>query len=136
MDTEATSETAFNENIHENNELFHSRYLNVWKLLVNHKLQQMYPNAIVSTLNNVASGQKSESDDSEEELSDEDNKIFRRINVSIISIINKKIYVVQHNAIDFFTYFIVVNSIIIILLIFIFKVLINVINMKMKKLLP
>jgi hypothetical protein len=96
----------------------------------------MYPNAIVSTLNNVASGQKSESDDSEEELSDEDNKIFRRINVSIISIINKKIYVVQHNAIDFFTYFIVVNSIIIILLIFIFKVLINVINMKMKKLLP
>jgi hypothetical protein len=96
LDTEATSEIAFNENIHENNELFHSRYLNIWELLVNHKLQQVYPNAIVSTLNNVVSSQKSESDDSEEELSDEDkkdedNKIFRRVNVSIISI-NNKIY--------------------------------------------
>jgi hypothetical protein len=58
----------------------------------------VHPNDIVSTLNNVASGQKYESDDSEEEeeeklsdddKKDEDNQIFRRVNVSIISIDNK-----------------------------------------------
>ncbi|CAF0753138.1 unnamed protein product [Rotaria sordida] len=79
LDTEATSEIAFNENIHKNNELFHSRYLKDWEFLVNHKLQQVHPDIFVSTLSNVDSGQKSESNDSEEESStsssDDDEKV-------------------------------------------------------------
>lgn len=111
LDTEATSDIAFDENIHENNELFDSRYLNIWESLVNQKIQQVYVDTIVSTLNNVSSSEESESDDSEEEgeeleeeedddgnggdeekeeffkekKKDVENKIFRRIIVSIIS---------------------------------------------------
>lgn len=93
LDTEATSEITFNEIIHKNNELFHSRYLKIWETLVNRKLQQLHPNSIVPTLNNVASSQKSEINDSPDEdllisssnaeKEDEDKTTFQKRSVSI-----------------------------------------------------
>jgi len=73
LDNEATSEVVFNENIHENNELFDSIYLNIWESLVNQKIQELYLNTNVSTLNNVPTSEESESDESEEKEKEDDD---------------------------------------------------------------
>jgi hypothetical protein len=67
LDTETTSEIAFIENIQKNNELFQLRYFKDWELSVLRKLQQVHRNTIITALNNVESGKKSEGDTSEEE---------------------------------------------------------------------
>jgi hypothetical protein len=91
LDTETTSEIAFNENIHKNNELFDLRYLKDWELSINRKLQQVHHNVIVSTLNKVDGDHKSESDGFEDDLlasssdddeENQDKKTFRKRQVS------------------------------------------------------
>jgi hypothetical protein len=67
LDTETTSERAFIETIQNNNELFQLRYLKDWEHTVFCKLQQVHRNAIISPLNNVDNGQKSEGGESSED---------------------------------------------------------------------
>jgi len=67
LDTETTSEIAFIETIHKNNELFQIRHLKDWEHTVFCKLQQVHRNTIISPLNNVDNGQRSESENSEDE---------------------------------------------------------------------
>ncbi len=78
LDSETTSEIAFIENIHKNNELFQLRHLKDWELTVLSQLQHVHRNTIISPLNNIDNGQKSESENSENELtpstSDEDEE--------------------------------------------------------------
>ncbi|CAF3527387.1 unnamed protein product [Rotaria sordida] len=66
LDTETTSEISFIENDHKKNELFQLHYIKDWEHMVLRKLQQVHRNGITSTLNNVDSSQKSESEISSE----------------------------------------------------------------------
>jgi 16S rRNA C1402 (ribose-2'-O) methylase RsmI len=77
LDTETTSEIVFIENIHKNKELFQIQHLKEWELTILRKLQQVHRHVIVSTLNNVDNGEKSDDHNSDEDSStseDEDEE--------------------------------------------------------------
>jgi hypothetical protein len=165
LDSETTSEIAFIENIHKNNEFFQLRYFKDWELTIFRKLQQVHRNTIVTTLNNVDNGQKSESDASDEESTtttsssedeeQEENKDKNTSEKGHVNIYRLYLFILYNvffriniqikqqifmlilfvNVNDFFDFYIIVINITITLPNFIFTLSINVSRVIMRKLL-